>query len=219
MGHRDRFWDTSRPLDSPIPGVQDRPKAAGFDDTITNSSTTYDEQTLSRRSPNRFVATHREMRLEPFEKVPSSPIFSHFIPRSAGGEFSLPLDGKPASLGPGLRTASGADGSLGDTSQPSANCAMPREARQNRKTDLALAIAQGTSPLESAGRPIPATKSAQSSNSSSRRRLRPRLLEAPSIRCGRPPVVGETRFDLPGPAGSLGTCGGGLLTSTHSVIR
>jgi hypothetical protein len=58
---------------------------------------------------------------------------------------SKPLEGVPASLGPGLRTASGADRSLGDELPPSPICAMSEEPLQNRKTDLALAIAQGIS--------------------------------------------------------------------------
>jgi hypothetical protein len=59
---------------------------------------------------------------------------------------SLPFEGMPASLGPGLRTASGADRILGGRLSPSGICAMSDEARQNRKIDLAVAIARGTSP-------------------------------------------------------------------------
>ena len=54
--------------------------AAEFDDTRTNGLTTSDEQRLRRRSPKHFVAEYCEMGLEPLEKVPPSPIFSHFYP-------------------------------------------------------------------------------------------------------------------------------------------
>jgi hypothetical protein len=62
-----------------------------------------------------------------------------------GLTISLPFVGVPASLGPGLRTASGANRSFGDTPPPSAICAMSDESLHDRKTDLALAIAQGIS--------------------------------------------------------------------------
>jgi hypothetical protein len=58
---------------------------------------------------------------------------------------TVPVVGDPASLGPGLRTASGANRSFGEKLPPSATCAMSEESLQDRKTDLALAIAQGIS--------------------------------------------------------------------------
>jgi len=51
---------------------------AELDDTKTNSSATYDEGLWLRQSPRHFVAEYSEMGLDPFENVPSSPIFSHF---------------------------------------------------------------------------------------------------------------------------------------------
>jgi len=41
--------------------------------------------TTALPTPSQFVAESYEMGREPFEKVPTSAIFSHF---SAGGEFS-----------------------------------------------------------------------------------------------------------------------------------
>ena len=54
--------------------------------------------------------------------------------------------GVPASLGPGLRTVSGAKRSLGATLPPRAVCTMSEVHRQSRKTRFALAVAEGISP-------------------------------------------------------------------------
>ena len=51
----------------------------------------------------------------------------------------------PASLGPGLRTVSGADRSLGATLPPSAICPMTGESANSQKMLLAAAIAEGIS--------------------------------------------------------------------------
>ena len=51
----------------------------------------------------------------------------------------------PASLGPGLRTVSGAKRSLGGKSSPSAVCPMTGESTNSQKMLLAVAIAEGTS--------------------------------------------------------------------------
>ena len=58
--------------------------------------------------------------------------------------FPLPLEGVPASLGPGLRTASGAKRSLGEK-RPSAIRAMTGESTNSQKMLLAVAIAEGNS--------------------------------------------------------------------------
>jgi hypothetical protein len=77
LGNRDRFGDTARPLDRPIRGVQERPNSTGLGDTIITESATYDDQPPRRQSPKRFVAEHGKMGPDPFEKFPSSLIFSH----------------------------------------------------------------------------------------------------------------------------------------------
>ena len=51
----------------------------------------------------------------------------------------------PASLGPGLRTVSGAKRGLGGKSSPSAVCPMTGESTNSQKMLLAVAIAEGTS--------------------------------------------------------------------------
>ena len=51
----------------------------------------------------------------------------------------------PASLGPGLRTVSGAKRSLGGKLSPSAVCPMTGESTNSQKMLLAVAIAEGTS--------------------------------------------------------------------------
>jgi hypothetical protein len=56
----------------------------------------------------------------------------------------LPLEGVPASLGPGLRTASGAKRGLGEK-LPSAIFTMTGESTNSQKMLLAAAIAEGTS--------------------------------------------------------------------------
>ncbi len=58
--------------------------------------------------------------------------------------FPLPLEGVPASLSPGLRTASGAKRNLG-AKLPSAICAMTGESTNSKKMLLAIAVAEGTS--------------------------------------------------------------------------
>jgi len=55
----------------------------------------------------------------------------------------LPLEGVPASLRPGLRTASGAKRSLGEK-LPSAIRAMTGDSTTSQKMLLAVAIAEGT---------------------------------------------------------------------------
>ncbi len=52
-------------------------RSAALNDTRTKLSITYDDGLLRRQSPTRFVAEDRAMALEPFENVPTSPIFSH----------------------------------------------------------------------------------------------------------------------------------------------
>ena len=89
MRRRDRLRDAPRRFDAPIRGAREVLKAVEVDDTRTNGPTTFDEHPLLRRSPRRFVADHRETRLEPFENVSSSPIFSHqevVVIRVARGE-------------------------------------------------------------------------------------------------------------------------------------
>jgi len=78
VGHRDRFWDAPGRFDSPVRGARERLESAEYDDTRTNRSATSDEHPLLRRSPRCFLAEHRGMGLEPFGKVPTSPIFSRF---------------------------------------------------------------------------------------------------------------------------------------------
>ncbi len=77
-------------------------KAAGRSyRTRTNNSRTSDEQPPLRRSPKCFVAEPCEMGLEPFENVPTSPIF----PFSAVGEFSAgSRSTPPARTGTATRT-------------------------------------------------------------------------------------------------------------------
>jgi hypothetical protein len=57
----------------------------------------------------------------------------------------LPLEGVPASLGPGLRTVSGAERGLGAKLSPTAVCPMTGESANSQKMLLAAAIADGTS--------------------------------------------------------------------------
>ncbi len=57
--------------------------------------------------------------------------------------FPFRLQGVPASLGPGLRTVSGAKRSLGAKSRPSAVCAMTGESTNSLKLLLAAAVARG----------------------------------------------------------------------------
>jgi hypothetical protein len=57
---------------------------------------------------------------------------------------SLPLVGVPASLGPGLRTASGVERTLGEKLSPSAICPVTGESDNSQKMQLAAAIAKGT---------------------------------------------------------------------------
>ncbi len=64
--------------------------------------------------------------------------FNHSIPS--------PLEGVPASLGPGLRTASGAKRNLGEN-PPRAVCAMTGDSTNSQKMLLAVSIAEGT-PVE-----------------------------------------------------------------------
>ncbi len=59
--------------------------------------------------------------------------------------FPLPLEGVPASLGPRLRTASGAKRSPGEKFAPGAVCPVTGESTNSQKMLLAVAIAHGTS--------------------------------------------------------------------------
>jgi hypothetical protein len=84
--------------------------------------------------------------LEPF---PKTAIYCDYGPQNRCDCFNrtflyLPLEGVPASLGPGLRTASGAVRSLGAKLPPSAICPMTGESANSQKMLLAAAIAEGT---------------------------------------------------------------------------
>jgi hypothetical protein len=75
------------------------------------------------------IAARGARRLETF---PKTAICCHFGAQNRYFRFNcsipfLPLEGMPASLGPGLRTASAAERSLGEKLSPSAVCAMTGE--------------------------------------------------------------------------------------------
>jgi hypothetical protein len=57
----------------------------------------------------------------------------------------LPFEGMPASLGPGLRTASGAQRDLGEYSHRFSFLPMAEQHRKGQKTQLTVALAQGIS--------------------------------------------------------------------------
>jgi hypothetical protein len=85
----------------------------------------------------------------PSQKLPSTAIYCDYGPQNRCDCFNrtflyLPLEGVPASLGPGLRTVSGADRSLGAKLPPSAICPMTGESANSQKKLLAAAIAEGT---------------------------------------------------------------------------
>jgi hypothetical protein len=65
-----------------------------------------------------------------------------------GSEFfaqSKPFEGMPASLGPGLRTASGANGGAADFAAACRSVSMPENSTKSQKTKLAASIAKGLS--------------------------------------------------------------------------
>jgi hypothetical protein len=75
------------------------------------------------------IAARGARQQEPF---PKTAICCHLGAQNRYFRFNrsipfLPLEGKPASLGPGLRTVSGAERSLGEKLSPSAVCAMTGE--------------------------------------------------------------------------------------------
>ena len=87
------------------------------------------------------------------EPFPKTATYCHLLPfwsRKTATSVStvpfhfLPLEGLPASLGPGLRTVSGAVRSLGAKLPPSAICPMIGESANSQKMLLAAAIAEGT---------------------------------------------------------------------------
>jgi hypothetical protein len=92
------------------------------------------------------IAARGARRLETF---PKTAICCHFGAQNRYFRFNrsipfLPLEGMPASLGPGLRTVSGATRSLGAKLSPTAICPMTGESANSQKMLLAAAIAEGT---------------------------------------------------------------------------
>ena len=89
----------------------------------------------------------RETARSPTQKLPSTAIYCHLIAakplRLFQPVFSLCPRGRAASMGPGVRTVSGAGRSLGKKLPPSASLSHVRRNRQQSEMLLAAAIAKG----------------------------------------------------------------------------
>ena len=103
----------------------------GFDSHLKNSLS------IASRGARMLRAFPKNCHLLPFcgrkTATPISTVPFHFLP-----------EGVPASPGPGLRTAIGAERSLGTTLSPSAIRHMSGESANSQKMLIAAAIAEGT---------------------------------------------------------------------------
>jgi hypothetical protein len=107
---------------------------------------------LPQRSQKNHRRSHRARRKgwEPFPKTATYCHLLAFWSRKTATTVStvpfhsLPFEGARASLGPGLRTVSGAVRSVGAKLSPKAICPMTGESANSQKMLLAAAIAEGT---------------------------------------------------------------------------
>jgi hypothetical protein len=107
------------------------------------------------RQPSKKLVVDGVARGEkPLETFPKTATYCHLLPfwsRKTAKSVAtvsiliLPFEGVPASLGPGLRTVSGAARSLGAKLSPSATYPMTGESANSQKKLLAAAIAKRTS--------------------------------------------------------------------------
>ena len=157
------------------------------------------------RQPSKEFVVDRIARGETAaETFPKPAIYCHLLPfrrRKIATLVStvsfpfLPLEGVPASLGPGLRTVSGAGRSLGAKLSPRASLSHDRRIRQRSEMLLAAAIAEGTAVEKEAEEPKDGQCNAASLRGSNRSRsCCPKLERHTSRKCnalchGNPPAV------------------------------